>query len=188
MIAAARADFRRARRRARQTWRSACARLNVFLVRAKTRRSLGAHRRLSGQGRRLRGLRKLADVDDARDAETALARMDPDIATLIRRLRDLPDPPPIPPKRKTKRRRQPASWGAPIGLRAIAAWPRPQTRDRRFPKRAISRLLQENMGRTGFTVFLTNDNFCLAFESAGARLYSSGRLGLIGLVSCKVRG
>ncbi len=51
-------------------------------------------------------LRALADVDEADDAEAALARMDPDRATLIRRLRDLPDPKPIPPKRKAKRNRK----------------------------------------------------------------------------------
>ena len=49
-------------------------------------------------------LRALAEVDEADNAQTALARMDPDIATLIRRLRDIPDPPPIRPKRKTGRR------------------------------------------------------------------------------------
>lgn len=37
-------------------------------------------------------LRTLADVDDAEDPNVALARIDPDIATVIRRLRELPDP------------------------------------------------------------------------------------------------
>jgi len=49
-------------------------------------------------------LRALADFDAADKPETALARMDPDLATLIRRLRDIPDPPPTRPKRKSGRR------------------------------------------------------------------------------------
>jgi hypothetical protein len=52
-------------------------------------------------------LRALAGVDEAGDAERILARMDPDMATLIRRLRSLPDPPPIKPKRAKARPRKP---------------------------------------------------------------------------------
>lgn len=48
----------------------------------------------------------LAEVDEAKTPELALARMDPDMATLIRRLRDLPDLPPIPPKRRAARARK----------------------------------------------------------------------------------
>ncbi len=52
-------------------------------------------------------LRALADVDEADDAERILARMDPDLATLIRRLRNLPDPPPLKPKRAKGRSGKP---------------------------------------------------------------------------------
>jgi tetratricopeptide (TPR) repeat protein len=52
-------------------------------------------------------LRALAGVDEAGDAERILARMDPDMATLIRRLRNLPDPPPLKPKRAKARPRKP---------------------------------------------------------------------------------
>ncbi len=51
-------------------------------------------------------LRLLAAVDEADVAETVLARTDPDAATLVRRLRDLPDPAPPPAKRKVKRARK----------------------------------------------------------------------------------
>jgi hypothetical protein len=51
-------------------------------------------------------LQALAGVDEAEDAERILARMDPDMATLIRRLRNLPDPPPIKPKRAKARQRK----------------------------------------------------------------------------------
>lgn len=45
-------------------------------------------------------LQKLADVDEAANPETVLARTDPDVATLIRRLRELPDPSSVRQKRK----------------------------------------------------------------------------------------
>jgi hypothetical protein len=48
-------------------------------------------------------LRALAAFDDAKDPATALARVDPDLATLIRRLRHLPDLPPLPPKKRARR-------------------------------------------------------------------------------------
>jgi tetratricopeptide (TPR) repeat protein len=54
-----------------------------------------------------RWLRALADVDEVDDSERILARMDPDMATLIRRLRDLPDPPPLKPKRAKGRSGKP---------------------------------------------------------------------------------
>lgn len=45
-------------------------------------------------------LKTLADVDEAARPETVLARLDPDVATLIRRLRSLPDPKPPAGKRR----------------------------------------------------------------------------------------
>jgi len=48
----------------------------------------------------------LADIDESDDAEAVLARADPDMATLIRKLRDLPDPPPAPVKRPSRRPRK----------------------------------------------------------------------------------
>lgn len=49
-------------------------------------------------------LQTLADVDEAARPETVLARLDPDVATLIRRLRGLPDPKPPAGKRRGGRR------------------------------------------------------------------------------------
>ncbi len=49
-------------------------------------------------------LRALADFDEAADPEAKLARMDPDTATLIRRLRNLPDRVSEQPKRRRARK------------------------------------------------------------------------------------
>jgi tetratricopeptide (TPR) repeat protein len=49
-------------------------------------------------------LRTLADFEEAGGTEKSLARVDPDLAVLIRRLRDLRDPSPPPEKRKSGRR------------------------------------------------------------------------------------
>lgn len=51
-------------------------------------------------------LQKLAEADAAAAPEIALARMHPDIATWIRRLRNLPDPAPASPSRKGRRVRR----------------------------------------------------------------------------------
>ncbi len=46
----------------------------------------------------------LADVDDAESPELAFARMDPDMAIWIRRIRELPEPKPKKGKRKNRKR------------------------------------------------------------------------------------
>ncbi|HNC21846.1 MAG TPA: hypothetical protein PKV14_13360, partial [Accumulibacter sp.] len=47
-------------------------------------------------------LRTLAQVDEARNPQAVLARMDPDIALWVRRLRDLPEPAEAPRRRRTR--------------------------------------------------------------------------------------
>ncbi|WP_143015361.1 ATP-binding protein [Alloyangia pacifica] len=51
-------------------------------------------------------LYSLAKVDEAEDPETPLARMDPDVATVIRRLRGLTDPEPVSSGRKRIRKKR----------------------------------------------------------------------------------
>ena len=79
---------------------------------ARTCRDTGLMRDIAGliedqmapDGTRLRSLlQRLADFDDGPGGEAGLARLDPDMAIWIRRMRDLPDtPPPRPAKAKPR--------------------------------------------------------------------------------------